>query len=178
MNQLTRFRGNETHKLSQKAQKIQFIMATIIASHILAMSSWPFSVLSNMEVLKEAVIEMRKQGTTVIFSTHDMDMAEKMCDRVFMIYKGKKVLDGTLDGIKSGYGADSVRIKMANGSELPETIEGVTQQTSRGRFIDLQLANESVRRSVLSQLVARGDIEHFETIRPTLHEIFVRIARI
>ncbi len=161
------------------AQKIQFIVAIIAKPQLLVLDE-PFSGLDpvNMEVLKEAVIEMRKQGTTVIFSTHDMDMAEKMCDRVFMIYKGKKVLDGTLDGIKSGYGADSVRIKMANGSELPETIEGVTQQTSRGRFIDLQLANESVRRSVLSQLVARGDIEHFETIRPTLHEIFVRIARI
>src|SRR5205807_7070681 len=79
------------------AQKVQFI-ATVIARPELVLLDEPFSGLDpvNMEVLREAILDLRQQGTTVIFSTHDMAVAEKMCDFVFMIYQGKKVLDGTL----------------------------------------------------------------------------------
>ena len=66
----------------------------------------PFSGLDpvNAELLRAAVLDLRKEGSTVIFSTHDMSVAEKMCDFIFMIYKGKKVLDGTLESIQDAYG--------------------------------------------------------------------------
>ncbi len=161
------------------AQKIQFIVAVISKPQLIILDE-PFSGLDpvNMEMLRDAVLELKKNGTTVIFSTHDMEMAEKMCDRVFMIYKGKKVLDGTLDEIKSGYGANVLRVRMADGSPLPETIPGVNDQIQSGRFVDLQLKSESMRSTVLRNLAAVGDVEHFETMRPSLHDIFVRIARI
>ncbi len=161
------------------AQKIQFIVAVISKPQLIILDE-PFSGLDpvNMEMLRDAVLELKKNGTTVIFSTHDMEMAEKMCDRVFMIYKGKKVLDGTLDEIKSGYGANVLRVRMADGSPLPETIPGVNDQIQSGRFVDLQLESESMRSTVLRNLAAVGDVEHFETVRPSLHDIFVRIARI
>ena len=161
------------------AQKIQFIVAVISKPQLIILDE-PFSGLDpvNMEMLRDAVFELKKNGTTVIFSTHDMEMAEKMCDRVFMIYNGKKVLDGTLDEIKSGYGANVLRVRMADGSPLPETIPGVQNQIQSGRFVDLQLESESMRSTVLRNLAAVGDVEHFETVRPSLHDIFVRIARI
>lgn len=161
------------------AQKIQFIVAVISKPELVILDE-PFSGLDpvNMEVLRDAVMSLRKSGTTVIFSTHDMDMAEKMCDRVFMIYKGKKVLDGTLDSIKSGYGANAVRVRMANGIALPSHLEGVSDRIEHGRFTDLQLESESLRSKVLAALTQVGDVEHFETVRPSLHDIFVRIARI
>ena len=62
----------------------------------------------NAQVLKDAVLEMRRRGTTVVFSTHDMATAEKMCGRIFMIFRGRKVLDGSLDDIQEQYGADTV----------------------------------------------------------------------
>ncbi len=130
-----------------------------------------------MEVLRDAVLELRRQGSTVIFSTHDMDMAERMCDRVFMIYRGKKVLDGTLESIQSGYGANTLRVRMANHQSLPDRLEGVARQTIMGRFYDLELDREESRPRVLSQLLQLGDVEHFETTRPSLHDIFVKIAR-
>jgi ABC-2 type transport system ATP-binding protein len=58
----------------------------------------------NAEVLKDAILEVRRQGTTIVFSTHDMAVAERMCDRICMIFRGEKVLDGTLDEIQSEYG--------------------------------------------------------------------------
>jgi len=160
------------------AQKIQFIVAVISKPQLVILDE-PFSGLDpvNMEVLRDAVFELRKQGTTVLFSTHDMDMAERICDRVFMIDRGKKVLDGTLDAIKSGYGANVLRVRMANGGPVP-FLDGVTHQAAFGSFFDLQLEYETDRPKVLARLAQHGDIEHFETLRPSLHDIFVKIAKI
>lgn len=160
------------------AQKIQFIVA-VIAQPELVILDEPFSGLDpvNMEVLCDRVLALRDQGSTVIFSTHDMDMAEQMCDRVVMIYKGNKVLDGTLDEIKAGYGGDIVRVRTSSGQALPTKIEGVKSIVAQGRSFDLQLEQEDYRQRVLSQLVAAVDIEHFETMRPSLHDIFVRIVQ-
>ncbi len=95
------------------SQKVQFI-ATIISRPELVVLDEPFSGLDpvNMEVLKNAVLELREQGSTVIFSTHDMDVAERMCDTIFMIFRGKKVLDGTLETIQDQYGSDTIRVRM------------------------------------------------------------------
>ena len=80
------------------AQKVQFI-ATVLNRPELLILDEPFTGLDpvNTEVLKDAVLDLRKAGTTVVFSTHDMAVAERLCDRIFMIFKGRKVLDGTLD---------------------------------------------------------------------------------
>src|SRR5204863_712470 len=83
------------------AQKVQFI-ATVVARPELVLLDEPFSGLDpvNAEVLREAVLDLKRGGTTVIFSTHDMAVAEQMCDFIFMMYRGKKVLDGTPESIQ------------------------------------------------------------------------------
>lgn len=177
--QATDWNKKKVEQLSKgMAQKIQFIVA-VIAKPELVILDEPFSGLDpvNMEVLRDEVLALRKSGTTVIFSTHDMEMAERMCDRVFMIYRGKKVLDGTLESIKSNYGSDAIRVRMANGASLPSVLPGVTEQITHGNYSDLQLANSSSRPQLLRALADHGDVEHFETVRPSLHDIFVRIAK-
>ena len=84
------------------AQKVQFIAAVLNKPRLLILDE-PFSGLDpvNAEVLKDAVLDLKKAGTTIVFSTHDMQVAERLCDRIFMIFKGQKVLDGTLDEIQS-----------------------------------------------------------------------------
>src|SRR5205085_11953404 len=101
------------------AQKVQFI-GTVISKPELVLLDEPFSGLDpvNAVVLRDAVLELKQAGTTVIFSTHDMAVAEKMCDFIFMIYKGKKVLDGTLESIQEKYGSDTVRVRL-DGSAAP-----------------------------------------------------------
>src|SRR5262249_27137208 len=95
------------------SQKVQFI-AAVIARPELVLLDEPFSGLDpvNAEVLREEVLNLRRDGTTVIFSTHDMAVAEKLCDFIFMIHKGKKVLDGTLESIQDAYGSDTVRVRL------------------------------------------------------------------
>src|SRR5262245_23294256 len=99
---LTDWAGKKVQTLSKgMAQKVQFIAAVVARPELILLDE-PFSGLDpvNSEVLREAVIDLRKHGATIIFSTHDMAVAEKMCDFIFMIYKGKKVLDGTLETIQ------------------------------------------------------------------------------
>ena len=101
------------------AQKVQFI-ATVLNRPELLILDEPFTGLDpvNAEVLKDAVLDLKKAGTTVVFSTHDMAVAERLCDRIFMIFKGRKVLDGTLDEIQSIYGYDTIRVRTEAGAPL------------------------------------------------------------
>lgn len=159
------------------AQKVQFI-AAIIARPELVILDEPFSGLDpvNMEVLKDAVLLLKQHGTTVLFSTHDMDVAERMCDQIFMIFKGRKVLDGTLDSIQARFGQDTIRVRTAEGNGIPHHLPGVTHVNDYGRYVELRIAESADPQAILAALVAKTRVHHFELARPSLHDIFVRIA--
>lgn len=159
------------------AQKIQFIAAVIARPQLMILDE-PFSGLDpvNLDVLRDVIFELRDAGSTILFSTHDMDVAERMCDRVFMIFRGKKVLDGSLDEIQSEYGDDRLKVRLAGDTPLPDRLNGVAEAQTLGRFTQLRLADGASRADVLRQLAGIGDVEHFETMRPSLHDIFVNIA--
>jgi ABC-2 type transport system ATP-binding protein len=159
------------------SQKVQFISAVIARPELVILDE-PFSGLDpvNADVLREAVLELRKTGTTVIFSTHDMSVAEKMCDFIFMIYRGNKVLDGTLESIQDRYGSDTIRVAVDGNGFDPRTIPGVEKVTDFGRLQELRMAAKADSQAVLSELMKRGRVQHFELAKPSLHDIFVRIA--
>jgi ABC-2 type transport system ATP-binding protein len=159
------------------SQKVQFI-ATVVSKPELVLLDEPFSGLDpvNAEVLREAILDLKKAGATVIFSTHDMAVAEKMCDFVFMIYKGKKVLDGTLDSIQDAYGEDTLRVRVEGDGVSLDRLPGVTRVADFGRFQELRLDRGADTQQVLAALMLRGTVRHFEQSRPSLHDIFVRIA--
>ena len=176
---LAEWAGKKVEALSKgMAQKVQFI-ATVVTHPELVLLDEPFTGLDpvNAEVLREAVLSLRRDGTTVIFSTHDMAVAEKMCDFVFMIYKGQKVLDGRLEAIQDAYGSDTVRVQLEGTAVTAEGLPGVVKVSDFGRWQELRLAPGVDPQELLGRLMARGRVRHFELARPTLHDIFVRIAR-
>ena len=130
-----------------------------------------------METLKDAVLDLKRHGTTVLFSTHDMDVAERMCDMIFMIHRGRKVLDGTLQAIQAQYGEDTIRVRTASGNGALENLPGVVRVNDYGRDQELRIAAGTDTQVVLAELARRTRIERFELTRPSLHDIFVRIAR-
>lgn len=156
-------------------QKVQFI-ATVISKPKLVLLDEPFSGLDpvNAVVLRDLVLELKRNGTTVIFSTHDMGVAEKMCDYIFMIYKGKKVLDGTLDEIRAQYGSDTLRVRC--GATDLQNLPGVSKVTDFGNCQELRLDHSADTQLILQSLLARGKVEQFEITHPSLQDIFVRIA--
>jgi ABC-2 type transport system ATP-binding protein len=160
------------------AQKVQFI-ATVVAQPELVLLDEPFSGLDpvNAEVLREAVLDLKRAGTTVIFSTHDMAVAEKMCDFIFMIYRGRKVLDGTLHAIQEAYGTDTVHVRLEGGDASWEGLPGVAAVRDLGRAQELRLERQADPQRLLAELMRRGQVRQFEVAQPSLHDIFVRIAR-
>jgi len=160
------------------SQKVQFIAAVMSKPELVILDE-PFSGLDpvNADVLREAVLQLRSGGTTVIFSTHDMSVAEKMCDFIFMIYKGNKVLDGTLQSIQDHYGSDTVRVRMEGKSLDLKSIQGVERVNDFGQLQELRMAAGMDTQLLLTELMNRGRVNHFEVARPSLHDIFVRIAR-
>ena len=158
------------------SQKVQFISAVISRPSLLILDE-PFSGLDpvNAQVLKDAVLEIRQRGTTVVFSTHDMSTAEKMCDRIFMIFKGRKVLDGTLHDIQEQYGADTVRVRTAAGPQALATFPEVEAVNDFGQVQDVRVRGDV--QAFLRHLVATTTVYQFEITRPSLEDIFVRIAR-
>ncbi len=161
------------------SQKVQFI-STVISQPALVLLDEPFSGLDpvNAEVLRNAVLDLKREGATVIFSTHDMSVAEKMCDFIFMIHKGCMVLDGTLETIQNIYGTDTLRVRLeGNGTSLA-ALPGVARVNDFGRLQELRLEQGTDPQQVLAALMQRGQVRHFELARPSLHDIFVRIAGI
>jgi ABC-2 type transport system ATP-binding protein len=159
------------------SQKVQFI-AAVVSHPELVLLDEPFSGLDpvNAEVLRDAVLDLKAGGATVIFSTHDMAVAERMCDFIFMIYRGKKVLDGTLESIRQRFGQDTVRVGLeGNGFSLGE-LPGVVKVTNFGHEQELRLAQGTDPQQLLAALMGRGRIRHFELTQPSLRDIFVRIA--
>lgn len=158
------------------SQKVQFV-AAVIADPALLILDEPFTGLDpvNAQVLKDAVLEIRRCGTTVVFSTHDMGTAERMCDRIFMIFRGRKVLDGTLQEIQQQYGADTVRVRTAAGVSALAGLPEVDSVNDFGQLQEVRLKGDA--QSLLARLTAQTPVFHFEVTRPSLHDIFVRIAK-
>ncbi len=160
------------------AQKVQFISA-VVAKPQLVILDEPFSGLDpvNMESLREAVLSLRSQGTTIVFSTHDMEMAEKMCDTIFMIFNGTKVLDGTLDAIQAQYPADRVRVQFGGDNTSVPELAGTAEHIQVGRYHEFRMERPEHSQRYLQELMHQREVRHFQVIKPSLHDIFVRIAR-
>jgi ABC-2 type transport system ATP-binding protein len=160
------------------SQKVQFIAAVVTRPELVLLDE-PFSGLDpvNMDVLRDAMLSLRRDGATVIFSTHDMAVAERMCDRVFMIYRGNKVLDGTVQSIQDVHGADTVRVRFADEQPPLAGLPDVQAVADFGRYQELRLSAGANPQRVLATLSGRAALVHFEVSRPSLHDIFVRIAR-
>lgn len=159
------------------AQKVQFVATVLHAPELLILDE-PFSGLDpvNLQSLRDAILELNRGGTTVLFSTHDMAMAERMCDHICMIFKGEKVLDGTLDEIQTRYGDDTVRLRADGAREALTGHPAVRGVVDMGRYQEVRLVPGADPQALLAALAARVKVQLFEIARPSLNDVFVRIA--
>ncbi len=162
-------------------QKVQFI-ATLLHDPDLVILDEPFSGLDpiNAQALKDAVLDLKRRGKTVIFSTHVMDNAEKMCDSVCIIARGEKVLDGTVAGVKQDAGARNVALALAGGaqngvSEVLRDTQLVSKVDETNNYFELEMAPNGDAQVLLRRLIDAGaNIERFELVQPSLHQIFLQ----
>jgi ABC-2 type transport system ATP-binding protein len=159
------------------SQKVQFI-ATVVPEPKLLILDEPFTGLDpvSADSIRGAILEMRRRGCTIILSTHDMAVAESLCDSIFMIFRGKKVLDGTLASIQSSYGSDTIRVEVEGGASVLGALPGIERIKDLGQVQELRMAAGCDPQQVLCTLASRARISSFSVVKPSLHDIFVRIA--
>jgi ABC-2 type transport system ATP-binding protein len=173
---LAEWKNKKSSELSKgMQQKIQFIAAIIHEPGLLILDE-PFSGLDpvNTEVLKEIILELKAAGKTIIFSTHQMEVAEKVCDDICLINRSRKVLEGSIREVKRGFSRNAVALRLAGGDEVLEdrTIISKVQRHSDG--LEVLLAEGASAQTLLQKLVAAdATIERFELIEPSLHDIFI-----
>jgi len=157
-------------------QKLQFAV-TVINEPELVILDEPFSGLDplNQDLLKTIILEMRDEGKTVIFSTHVMHEAEKLCDFILLINKGKPILDDRLDRIRSRQSARTVSVELEGDAGFVETLPMVTAVKSEGNRLEVTLADADTQQ-FLQALLQRARVRAFEVKVPSLHEIFVNLV--
>jgi ABC-2 type transport system ATP-binding protein len=161
-------------------QKVQFI-GTLLHNPDLVVLDEPFSGLDpiNAQALKDTVVDLRKKGTTVIFSTHLMENAERLCDSVCIISRGEKVLDGTVNGVKAEHGGNNVALALADGSaeaagRVLREQNYLAKVDDNNRFYEIALQRDAAPQALLRALVQAGvGIQRFELVQPSLHQIFL-----
>ena len=161
-------------------QKAQFI-GTLLHDPDLVILDEPFSGLDpiNAQALKDTVVELRRRGKTVIFSTHLMDNAERLCDSVCIIARGEKVLDGTVVGVKAEHAGRFVALACSNSNE-PAVQAVLADRTlvhnldDQNTYFELEMVPGADAQRLLSQLVAaHAQVQRFELVQPSLHRIFL-----
>jgi ABC-2 type transport system ATP-binding protein len=158
-------------------QKVQFI-TTVIHGPALLILDEPASGLDpvNQEVLRETILGARAEGRTVVFSTHNMDQAEQLCDSVCIIAQGRKVLDGSLREIRRGYAAHRYRIEVESGSPDVRSLmaTAIPGSVAAGNGWEVDLPTPADVRRVLARLASEDVVvSRFEHVQPSLHQIFV-----
>jgi ABC-2 type transport system ATP-binding protein len=161
-------------------QKVQFI-ATLLHDPDLVILDEPFSGLDpiNAQALKDAVVELKARGKTVIFSTHVMENAERMCDAVCIIARGEKILDGSVTAVKTTHGTQSIAVSLRDARPESTAVFSdkalVAKVDDQNRFFECELAEGADSQELLRRLVQSGAmIERFELIQPSLHQIFIQ----
>ena len=177
--ELSEWRDRKVDALSKgMQQKIQFA-ATFISEPDLVILDEVFSGLDplNIELLRDMILAERDKGTTVIFSTHMLAEAEKICDSICLIEAGRKILDGTLSEVRSTFPLQSVRCAYVDGAEPPAALPGIAHQVFEDDSWRLTLEAGADTQQLLAALQEAGPLALFSANRPSLSEIFLTAVR-
>jgi len=176
--QITEYRTKKVDELSKgNQQKIQFL-ATILHDPLILIMDEPFSGLDpiNANILKEAFEEMHRRGKTLIFSTHQLEQVEELCQDVVIINKGQTIVQGSVREVKRQHGRNVARLKLDNDPDARwlDALEGVQATKRRQDYIEMQIrANLNPNLIVEEALRHGGIISRFELTEPSLTDIFI-----
>jgi ABC-2 type transport system ATP-binding protein len=161
-------------------QKVQFI-ATVIHEPELLILDEPFSGFDpvNAEIIKDEFLELNKKGCTIIFSSHRMESVEQLCDRIALINKSKKILEGTVEEIQNQYKDNSYSLSIKGNYDASNfesnNVEIISVEQSKGNTIaKLKLNDTESKKSLLNKMINQHELISFEEIVPSIHDIFIQ----
>ncbi|HEX7957642.1 MAG TPA: ATP-binding cassette domain-containing protein [Pyrinomonadaceae bacterium] len=173
---LTEWKRKKASELSKgMQQKIQFVAAVMHDPDLLILDE-PFSGLDpvNVELLKDIVLGLKSEGKAIILSTHQMEVAERICDDICLVNRSRGVLAGSLREVKSGFGRNSVALRCAGGDGVLEDTGLVASVVRHSDHAEALLAPGADAQELLRRLLAAGaTVTRFELVEPSLHDIFI-----
>jgi ABC-2 type transport system ATP-binding protein len=175
---LAEWKNRKIEELSKgMAQKVQFI-GTIAHDPEVLLFDEPFAGLDpvSQDLLLEALLELKRSGKTILFSTHIMDHAEKICERIFLINKGKEVASGSLAEVKARFGTDAARVEYDGDARFVSTLPYIAKARIFPRWLEAELSGTDAAERLYADLAGRIKVRKYEIMEPSLHSIFVRLT--
>jgi ABC-2 type transport system ATP-binding protein len=165
-------RLNELSKGMQ--QKAQFV-ATVLHDPDVLILDEPLSGLDPLGVnlMRDVFVDLRRQGRTIVLSSHQMETVERMCDSIALIDRGRKVLDGTVAEVKRRHGKNTVVLAFDGDGAFLAGLPGVVKVSDFGRYVEVRMADGADPQSILRAAAERLRVTRFEIVEPSLHDIFV-----
>jgi ABC-2 type transport system ATP-binding protein len=175
--ELTPWAMKKVQELSKgMQQKVQFIAAVLAGPELLILDE-PFSGMDpvNQDLFKDLILELsRGMGCTIIFSTHVMEQAERLCSEIALIDRGKAVLCGSLAAIKQRFGKNAVQLEFSGDGSFLKNLPAVERVDDYGQYSEILLKSGASPGAILEAAVPRLEIRRFEVMVPTLHSIFIQ----
>ena len=172
---LADWRHRKLNELSKgMQQKAQFIATVLHEPDILILDE-PLSGLDpvGVNVMRDVFVDLRRQGKTVVLSSHQMETVERLCDSIALLDRGRKLLDGPVREVKARHGKNTVVLAFDGDGAFLAALPGVQKVTDFGRYVEIRLAEGSDPQSILSAAAARLRLSRFEIVEPSLHDIFI-----
>lgn len=158
------------------AQKVQFI-TTILHKPDLLIFDEPFSGFDpvNTDLLKREILDLRNQGATIIFSTHNMESVEELCENISLVNKAKIVLQGNVAEIRSTFASDSLFVKTADAISFEDNVK-IISQIEKNNVMEtvLKKMNGKSNNEILQEIIAQTTVYSFEELLPTMNDIFIK----
>lgn len=172
--EITSYKNRKIKELSKgNQQKVQFISAVIHHPKLLILDE-PFTGLDpiNVKLLKEAIIELKNEGCSIIFSSHQMEYIEDFCEKLIILVKGKAILDGNLQEIKESYAKKNILIKGDIDIDELKSIDGVLSiDKEKGEYV-VKIADISIAKKVFAKIKDKN-ITKYDVVEPSLNEVFI-----
>lgn len=175
---LTERANSRIEELSKgNQQKVQIIISILHEPELVILDE-PFAGLDpvNQELLKNILLELKEKNKAIIFSTHQMDQAEKLCDSICLINKGKPVLLGSLSEVKSKFGRNTIHVEFDGNGESLKNLNGVKKIDIYPNYAEITLEIDASPSEILREIIKHVDLKKFEVKEPSLHSIFLDVV--
>ena len=172
-------RDKKIEQLSKgNQQKVQLIAAILHNPQLLILDE-PFTGFDpiNQQEVKDLILDFVSEGKTIILSTHQMDLAEKLCEDILLINKGKSVSSGKLSDIKKNFGGNNIRLSFTGDNDSLNQFTEIIKFDYYKNYTEVQLKDDVIPSDFLKKLVDKIEVNHFSIIEPTLNKIFIDLIK-
>ncbi|MCW8804352.1 MAG: ATP-binding cassette domain-containing protein [Ignavibacteriaceae bacterium] len=173
------YRDKKIEQLSKgNQQKVQLIAAIIHNPSLLILDE-PFTGFDpiNQQEVKDLILSFLSEGKTIILSTHQMELAEKLCEDILLINNGRAVSSGKLSDIKKNYGGNNIRLGFKGDNAFLNQFTEIVKYDNYNNYSDIQLRDDIIPSEFLKKLIGEIEVNHFSIVEPSLNKIFIELIK-